>query len=129
MTDSSDDEKKLKEQLNELYETATDLVKRNRKPSEKYIVYVDDNFNFMDEDSRYTLGEFDTEEEAIQAAKAVIDEFLLKDYNEKSTPESLLEGYKMFGEDPFIPGVIFNAWDYAEKRCKELCNPSQDNQP
>ena len=43
----------------------------------KYSVYVDDNFHYMQEDERYTLGVFDTEAEAVEAARNIIDKFLL----------------------------------------------------
>jgi hypothetical protein len=47
-----------------------------QRPSGKYVVYVDDNFHYMDESERYKLGEFDTEEEAIHAANKLVDDFL-----------------------------------------------------
>jgi hypothetical protein len=92
---------------------------KNQIPKDKKIsftVYVDDNYHFMDEDERYTLGVFDTEEEAIKAAKAVIDEFLLKNISDTKSAEKLYEGLCIYGEDPWIsPPGSFHAWDYAKK--------------
>lgn len=91
-----------------------------------YTVLVDDNFHYMDEDERYTLGQFSTLEEAVVACKQIVDEFLLDNYKPKMPPEELIALYKNFGEDPFIIGsgvttVLFSAWTYAEDRCREIC--------
>lgn len=88
----------------------------------KYKVYVDDNFNYMDEDERYIAGEFETEEEAIAYCKKNVDDFLLSIYIPGMTKEKLLDQYKSFGEDPYIMGIKFSAWDYAENKCGELCD-------
>jgi hypothetical protein len=91
----------------------------------KYRVLVDDNYHYMDESERYTHGEFDTLEEALAACKRIVDEFLLANYKPGMTATELEQGYKMFGEDPWIaggdPDVKFSAWDYATARAKEIC--------
>jgi len=88
-----------------------------------YTVCVDDNFHFMDESERYTSGTYETYEEALAAAKAIVDRSLA--WAPGETPESLYEGYKGFGEDPFIQGPDpcphFSAWEYARQRCREIC--------
>ena len=90
----------------------------------KYTLYVDDNFHYMDESERYTYGEFDTREEAVAAAKKIIDEFLDPVYEPWMTAKEMYEGYVMFGEDPFIvpddPADHFSAWGYAKERCAML---------
>jgi len=90
----------------------------------KYTVFVDDNFHYMDEEERYKLGEFDTREEALAAAKKIVDEFLDPSYEPWMTAHEMYEGYVMFGEDPFIvpddPADRFSAWDYAKERCAML---------
>ncbi len=88
----------------------------------KYVVYVDDNFHFMDEEERYKHGEFDTPEEAIQACKRIVDEFLVENRKPGTTAGKRIELYKMFGEDPWCAGITFSAWGYAEQRCHELCD-------
>lgn len=90
----------------------------------KYKVLVDDNFHYMDESERYTLGEFDTCEAAIAACKRIVDDFLLSSDLQEATPERLYSQYTMFGDDPFIitqdPACKFSAWDYAKRRCAEI---------
>jgi len=89
----------------------------------KYIVYVDDNFNFMDESERYQAGEYDTQDEAIARCKAIVRSSLSGSKEREKTAEAMYESYTMFGEDPFIVGpteASFSAWDYA----KELCDKS-----
>ena len=92
----------------------------------KYQVYVDDNFHFMDESERYKLGEFQTCEEAVAVCMKIVDEFLEKGYKKGMSFNELYGGYTGFGEDPFIISddkkCFFSAWDYAKKRCRELCN-------
>lgn len=90
-----------------------------------YIVLVDDNFHYMDEEYRYCAGSFWTGVEAVSFCRAIVDEYLASAYQEGMTAEALLKNYKMFGEDPFIigsrQGRLFSAWDYAEIRCGEIC--------
>lgn len=50
-----------------------------------YIVYVDDNYHYMDESERYTLGEFTNCTEAIAAYHEIVDEFLESSYEEPAT--------------------------------------------
>jgi hypothetical protein len=92
-----------------------------------YRVLVDDNFHYMDESERYELGSYATLEEAIKAAKAVVDSFLSSEYHPGMTADQLYKQYVTFGEDPFIIApeqsqINFSAWDYARARCQELCS-------
>ena len=96
-----------------------------------FTVYVDDNYCYMDEDRRWKLGEFETHQEAVAAAKELIDEFLLYHVTPGMTAEILYQGYTGYGDDPFItgegPGIDsekFTAWDYAKRRCEEICIPN-----
>jgi hypothetical protein len=100
-----------------------------------YRVLVDDNFHYMDEDARYELGAFATVDAAIAAAKAVVDDYLEAARRPGMTAQELFESYTMFSEDPFIvgpdqPGEAFSAWEYAKRRCDDLCgsrgNPDND---
>ena len=103
------------------------LVNVHLAPSvnEKYTVYVDDNFHYMDESERYKLGIYEGCASAIAACKGIVDEFLLDGYKKGVTEAQLHKGYLLFGEDPFIiaddPDCKFSARDYARQRCKELC--------
>lgn len=94
-------------------------------PDTTYTVMVDDNYHYMDEGERYTHGRFATAEEAVTAARKIVDEYLARTHTPGMTAAALYSSYKSFGEDPFIvaPGesVQFSAWDYAEARCVEIC--------
>jgi hypothetical protein len=97
---------------------------------EKYIVYVDDNFHYMDTDERYEFGKFDTLDEAIKECKAIVDRsltHLVGQINEAPNAEKLYSMYVAFGEDPWVShssGPLtpkFYAWGYAKEQCEKLC--------
>ena len=98
----------------------------SNKEKKKYTVYVDDNFHYMDEEERYKSGEFDDCESAMKHCKEIVDEYLINAYKSGMTWDQLLSSYKSFGEDPWISSsdesCKFSAWNYAERRCKEICN-------
>lgn len=92
-------------------------------------VLVDDNFHYMDESERYELGDFQTLDAAIAAARRVVDEYLQSAFEPGMKSDTLLATYLQFGEDPFIiasdaahSGVLFSARDYARERCEEICS-------
>jgi len=94
-----------------------------------YLLYVDDNYHYMDETERSLAGTFDTAEAALAKAKHIVDDFLNRAYKPGMSAEELYRGYVGFGEDPFIvcedaPDVKFSAWDYAKKRCEVICAPA-----
>jgi hypothetical protein len=97
-------------------------------------LFVDDNYHFADENERYKAGSYDSYAEAVVAAEAIVDEWLIHSYRPGITSEELYKGYTMYGEDPYIvenggmehldktSGTVrFSAWEYAKKRCEELC--------
>lgn len=89
----------------------------------KYIVMVDDNFHFTDENERYNSGEYETYDEAVAKCKAIVDEYLESALEPGITAEQLYTSYQMFGEDPFIigeKGYTYSSWDYAKGRCSDL---------
>jgi len=87
-----------------------------------YIVFVDDNFHYMDESERYKLGEFPDCASAVAACKQIVDEFLTSCGANNDT--ELYHQYVTFGEDPWISSedseCKFSAWNYARERAKEL---------
>jgi hypothetical protein len=90
----------------------------------RYIVCVDDNYHSGDENERYKLGEFDSREEALAACKAKVEEYFERIEKGKYGFQELWDGYKMYGEDPFITNdddneTHFSAWEYARLRCQE----------
>jgi hypothetical protein len=89
-----------------------------------YTIHVDDNYHYMDADARYTLGEFPTWEDAVKAARHIVDEYLSSAYKPGMSAEDLYRSYTSFGEDPFIIGPgdeKFSAWEYAKTRCSAMC--------
>lgn len=89
----------------------------------KYIVYVDDNFHYMDTSERYCAGEFKTESEAIAKCKEIVDRSLEASGAIEKIPAEIYNSYTMYGDDPFVIGptkTTFSAWDYAKQRCIEL---------
>ena len=91
----------------------------------KYTLLCDDNFHYMDETERDILGQFDSAEAAIAAARRVVDRDLSEAYKPGMTADELYEYYTSFGSDPFIRSddrsCEFSAWDYARNRCSEIC--------
>ena len=91
-----------------------------------WTVFVDDNFHAHDESHRYRLGDFSEPEAALAASRAIVDEFLRSNLTPGMPEEALWDGYRQYGEDPFIvgsPEVPFSAWAYAKAQCAKLCSP------
>ncbi len=94
-----------------------------------YKVFVDDNYAAMDESKRYPLGVFDSQEAAVAAAEAIVDEFLFANCRRGMTSEELFAAYRGYGEDPFIVASepdtalvpLFSARTYASLRCAQVC--------
>ncbi len=85
-----------------------------------YRLKVYDNFHYMQEDETYMHGEFSTYEEALQAAKSIVQEHIIHNYKPGMSPTEMSANYTMFGEDPIIisepwqdDNKKFSAWDYA----------------
>lgn len=94
-----------------------------------FTVLIDDNFHYMDESARYQLGVFDTLDDARDAARLVVDEYLRSAYEPGMDSDTLFASYTAFGEDPFIvptdqpaAGVLFSARDYARDQCASMCS-------
>jgi hypothetical protein len=89
-----------------------------------YVVLIDDNFHYMDEDERVEHGRFATYEEAEAACRRIVDRSLEELRAPGMTADALFAQYASFGEDPFVrspdPERRFSARDYARVRCMEL---------
>ena len=96
-----------------------------------YLLFIDDNFHYMDESERYLSGTFDTIEAALEKARHIVDEFLESAYEPGMSAAQLYHSYVDFGEDPFIrceggvPQAKFSAWDYARERCDAICDAAK----
>jgi hypothetical protein len=92
-----------------------------------YRVNVDDNFHYMNEDERWVLGEYATYEEALAAAKKMVEGFF-EDSEPGMNPAEAYEAYTMGGDDPWIeafggstpPETRFSAWGYAKELSERL---------
>jgi hypothetical protein len=94
-----------------------------------YVVMVDDNFHYMDEDERYRHGEFEDAGVAVEHCRGIVDEYLESAFEPGMSTQELWQSYMSFGEDPFILSVDatpvrFSAWDYARERCSLMCSPA-----
>jgi hypothetical protein len=99
------------------------------EPGYSYTVMTSDNFHHMDPEGNepYKLADFDSCEAALSACRRVVDEFLLSTYKVGMTAQELRWLYRAFGDDAFIISedrqCRFAAWEYAERRCVEICRP------
>lgn len=68
----------------------------------KFHLSVYDNFHYMDELEAYNQGQYKTYEDALIAAKAIVDEFFEHNWKSGVTADYLLGQYSLYGEDPII---------------------------
>ena len=99
-----------------------------------YHLIVADNFHYMDEDEGYEGDSYAIRYIAVQAAKAIVNDYLASEYKPGMTAGELFKIYTIFGEDPFIisdtdADVPFSAMDYARRRCEDLCKGQNDKAP
>jgi hypothetical protein len=98
----------------------------------KYRVLVDDNFDYMNSEARWTAGEFKTADTAIAKCKSMVDEDLAHLHEPGMTADALYQAYTSFGDDPFVVApkgaetVTFSAWDYAKERCAAICDSAPE---
>ncbi len=92
-------------------------------------IRVYDNFHYTDESEAYNTGEYDSYENALIAAKTMVNEFLVHNWKKGMTPVALRDSYLFFGDDPIVvPNEKgdsdlprFSAWDYVDEIVDELC--------
>ena len=81
------------------------------------------------------IGEYSTLEDAVSAAKLVIDEFLAREFAPGMSLARLFERYQSAGEVPIIfrddddktmNVGHFNHFEYALARCADLAMPASD---
>ena len=82
-----------------------------------FTVFVDDNFHYQDEDEREVHGVYGSYEEALAAARAIVEKSVRNQFRPGMTALNLWDRYRDFGDDPYIrpepEGQRFSAWDYA----------------
>ena len=87
----------------------------------QYSLYIDDNFHYADDSERQFYTEFTDEDEALRAARLIVDDFLQDSYKPGMSATELFQLFTGVGEEPFITHGNFTAWSYAEQRCRDLC--------
>ena len=90
-----------------------------------FTVYVDDNYHYMDEDERWTLGVFGSAAEAVSAAKDLVTKSVEHMHEAGMSAEQVFARYQAFGDDPFVVGDgaecrSFHAWTFAEEESQRL---------
>ena len=81
----------------------------------------------MDESEAYNHGQYDTYEDAVIGAKAIVDEFFEHNWKPGVTIGYLLGQYGLYGEDPIIlpdehgKHESFSARAYANISSAEIC--------
>jgi hypothetical protein len=88
---------------------------------ERYIVMIDDNFHYMDEEQRHKRGEFSSYEDAVTACKKIVDEELQDMLRQGIKPEELSATWSLYGSDPYIIGGSerFSARDYVTDKTRD----------
>ena len=98
----------------------------------KYRILTGDNFHPYDENEVDDDGAYPTQEEAIVAAKMIVDKSLRwerKQSRNSADPDELYDRYTDFGDSQVIsPGTEphFSAWDHAKTRCVEICREDME---
>ena len=99
--------------------------------AKRYAVTVEDYYRYGEEDRRYTHSAYDTADDAIAAAKKIIDDSLKHELQQSPpgvTARELYDRYIDFGSDPFIkvppgaPRIEFSTLKYAKQKAIEMCN-------
>ncbi|MGE0311366.1 MAG: hypothetical protein AB7P21_07075 [Lautropia sp.] len=96
-----------------------------RKP---WAVVTYDNHAEPGEDRPLHVGDYETLDEAVAAAKAAVDQ-ALRDAGNAVTAEERVSMFKLYGEEPVVRGPApsgFDARAYAEMRARELFPSSGD---
>ncbi len=98
--------------------------------TQKFTIFIDDNFHYMDESERTFGGVFDSYDAALLRAKEIVERSLQELNRPGMNAEILYQHYVMFGEDPWIQETPdgrlgFSAWNYAKDRCAEIFHSSR----
>jgi len=72
----------------------------DNKMNGQFKIFVDDNYHYMDKSERYSVGSYDSLEEAVNKCKEITIKSLKDLYEKGITPETLSAQWAMFGEDP-----------------------------
>jgi len=78
----------------------------------------------IDQSPWLCIGEFDAKEDAIEACKRVVEDFLRKCESQSESANTLIFNYLNYGPVPCINGTenltTFELYEYLNRRCLEL---------
>ncbi|HEX8692904.1 MAG TPA: hypothetical protein VF746_10820 [Longimicrobium sp.] len=90
-----------------------------------YTVFVAENSAYMDRSAERRLGDFPAWDEAVAAARDVVERSLRELHAPPMDAEHLFRLYTLFGEDAYVVPSgeprRFSAWDYARERSRQIC--------
>ena len=69
---------------------------------------------------RFFQAEFDTLTQAIVACQKIVDANIKSITENETGPDKAYESYVCFGDDPWIEGVDFSAFEYAKIKIQEV---------
>lgn len=101
----------------------------------KYHLRVYDNFHYNDESEAYDQGLYNSYDHALEAAKGVVDEFLIFNWRKGMLSNDLHVLFLMYGDDPIIvpndrnePLDLprFDARDYVVEIIEEFCKKLEE---
>jgi hypothetical protein len=89
-----------------------------------WIVFVNDNFHYMDSEKTWRKGEYSDYQTALSVCRQIVDSCLEEYLPECNSADQLYDRYVSFGDDPYIVPddgePRFSAWSYARERCDLL---------
>jgi hypothetical protein len=98
-----------------------------------YTVVIYENSRYMDGSEPYPLGEFETCDDALAAAKRAVDDDLDESYTPGMAAGELYLQYITFGRDPRIDSsddsCYFSGWNYARERSAAICDGKRSASP
>lgn len=94
----------------------------------QFAIIIYSNAHYQDPNESYTLSNFETYDDALQKAMAIVEEDIKRLYAPGMSVTDLLALFKLYGEDPVITPELdadnpFLSWYYAENLAREICNP------
>ena len=99
--------------------------------SKSFSVDVYSDFRRSKQSPWVCIGEFDNLDDAIEACKRVVDEFLQSPINAFIGSDRLETAFLSYGDVPAIKGAenlpSFNIYAYLAMRCRKVSYPSRSN--
>ncbi|HEY0369456.1 MAG TPA: hypothetical protein VGC85_07650 [Chthoniobacterales bacterium] len=99
-----------------------DLDERERRPLPVKLLIA---YEIAGREERWEVGTFRFVSEAVVAAKALVDSFLLRHHKTQLRGRQLYDHFVKYGPDVYVDAAIaepvFLGWEYARRRVRQLC--------